>query len=150
MVDHGRWLPKAHRMAILTNSSGRDMSGVLAGRFNTVVATCAIVGDPRMVEDGGRPRNIVVASIAFGGSGDMSRWQAVSHYAVVTASASTNGFGMVKLNQDGPSGCDVAGLAVDGGSWVLRGLKSFCVRARAVMASGTLAWGTRKHTVDVA
>ena len=73
MVDHSCWLPKIYRMAVLANIGGSDMSGILAGCFNTVVATCAIVGDFSMIEYGGGPGYIVVAGIALGGSGYVTR-----------------------------------------------------------------------------
>ena len=50
-----RWNPDIGIVTIFANFCCQNMRRVLAGRFNTVVAACAITGDTNVVEVRGQP-----------------------------------------------------------------------------------------------
>ena len=84
MVDHGRWRPEVHAMAIFTDSCGQYVRVVFTGCVRAVVATGAIAGNARVVKVCWRPGNCCVAIVAVVTSREMCGMFAGRSDAVVT------------------------------------------------------------------
>lgn len=65
------------------------MRKILAGRFDTVVATHAVAGDIEMVEIGGQPPNRRMAVVAICAAADVSCMFACRRHAVMAGTART-------------------------------------------------------------
>ena len=64
MVDHGRWRPEVHAMAIFAYSRGLYVRDIFARSIRAVVAAGAIAGNARVVEVRWRPGNGRMAIVA--------------------------------------------------------------------------------------
>ena len=95
MVDHGRWRPEVHAMAILAYSRRLNVRDVFARGIGAVVAAGAIAGNARVVKVCWRPGNRRVAIVAVVTTREMCGMFAGGSNTVVTRSTTAEHLRMI-------------------------------------------------------
>ena len=114
VIDRERRRKTTGCMAILTDVGRQDVRGVFASRIAAVVTRNAVSSDIRMIKNGGRPRQRIVAVVALLTGCDMCWCFTGRLHAVVTGVATSRNRRVVHKRNGVPCRSDVAVAALLG------------------------------------